>query len=81
MIDVKWIHAYNMLKSPIGRYWVRMSYILRLYSSGQVDGFTAAAVKPTDTDRLPVTVGQTFIWGNVLVNIQGGYDVSTGMLH
>ena len=57
----------------------RMSYIARLYSSGQVDGFTAAAVKPAGDDRLPVTVGQTFIWGNVLVNIQGGYDVTTGM--
>ena len=58
-----------------------MSYIARLYSSGQVDGFTAAAVKPAGDDRLPVTVGQTFIWGNVLVNIQGGYDVTTGTLH
>ena len=54
-------------------------HICILHFLGQVDGFAVAAVKPADTDRLPVTVGQTFIWGNVLVNIQGGYDINTGM--
>ena len=53
--------------------------VTNFLNTGQVDGFTVTPVKPDDNTRIPVTTGQTFIWGNVLVNIQGGYDVNTGM--
>ena len=47
--------------------------------AGQVDAFSVTPVFVSGTDTYSITPNQPIVWGNVLVNIQGGYNVTTGM--
>ena len=51
-----------------------------LVGSGQVDAISVTTAFTPGTNVFPLTVNQSIIWGKVLVNLQGGYDVNTGTI-
>ena len=50
-----------------------------VFTSGQVDAFSVSPVKGNNSNEFSIPRNQPILWGNVHVNIQGGYDVTTGM--
>ena len=53
---------------------------LSFFFVGQVDAFSASPVRPANSNFFAVPTDKPIVWGNVHINIQGGYNVSTGML-